>query len=66
MRLLISSVRLVGESQVLGRCIVKFATQYFECVGKESGLKSSDVAVTLAYSILMLNTDAHNKVIKVY
>lgn len=65
MRLFISSVRLVGESQVLERCINTFANEYFNTAGGESELKSPSVAVTLAYSIMLLHTDLHHKILRV-
>lgn len=63
MRLFMSSVRVVGESQCIERCLDSFADKYFKDAG--AGLKSPSVAVTLAYSIIILQTDLHNKVLKV-
>jgi hypothetical protein len=36
----------------------KFAERYVKCNG--ASFKSADVAYVLAYSVIMLNTDAHN------
>lgn len=36
----------------------KFAERYVKC--NPSSFKSADVAYVLAYSVIMLNTDAHN------
>jgi hypothetical protein len=36
----------------------KFAERYVKC--NPASFKSADVAYVLAYSVIMLNTDAHN------
>ena len=36
----------------------KFAERYLKC--NPGSFKSADVAYVLAYSVIMLNTDAHN------
>lgn len=36
----------------------KFAERYVSC--NPESFKSADVAYVLAYSVIMLNTDAHN------
>ena len=66
MRLFISSARLVGESQVIERCIKAFAKKYFDDAGAESGLKNFNVATLLAYSVMILHTDLHHKTFKVF
>ena len=50
--------RLPGEAQKIDRLMEKFAERYVKCNG--SSFKSADVAYVLAYSVIMLNTDAHN------
>ncbi len=40
----------------------KFAEQYVGC--NAEAFKSADVAYVLAYSVIMLNTDAHNPQVK--
>ena len=40
----------------------KFAEQYVGC--NADAFKSADVAYVLAYSVIMLNTDAHNPQVK--
>lgn len=63
--------RLPGEAQKIDRLMEKFAERYVYCKGGlleslpgtehcESKFKSADVAYVLAYSVIMLNTDAHN------
>ena len=41
----------------------KFAERYVRC--NENTFKSADVAYVLAYSVILLNTDAHNPQVKV-
>ena len=65
MRLFLSSGRLIGENQTIERCINSFATKYFTDASAQSGLKNSNVAITLAYSIMILHTDLHHKVLQV-
>ena len=40
----------------------KFAEQYLSC--NPEAFKTADVAYVLAYSVIMLNTDAHNPQVK--
>ncbi len=40
----------------------KFAERYVSC--NPEAFKSADVAYVLAYSVIMLNTDAHNPQVK--
>lgn len=57
-RKFLSGFRLPGEAQKIDRLMEKFAER-FVCCNPES-FKSADVAYVLAYSVIMLNTDAHN------
>jgi Sec7-like guanine-nucleotide exchange factor len=50
--------RLPGEAQKIDRLMEKFAERYVSC--NPGSFKSADVAYVLAYSVIMLNTDAHN------
>lgn len=50
--------RLPGEAQKIDRLMEKFAERYVKC--NPASFKSADVAYVLAYSVIMLNTDAHN------
>ena len=54
--------RLPGEAQKIDRLVEKFAERYLNCNGEF--FKSADVAYVLAYSVVMLNTDAHNPQVK--
>ena len=55
--------RLPGEAQKIDRLVEKFAERYVSC-NAESYFRSADVAYVLAYSVVMLNTDAHNPQVK--
>jgi hypothetical protein len=50
--------RLPGEAQKIDRLMEKFAERFVKC--NPGSFKSADVAYVLAYSVIMLNTDAHN------
>lgn len=56
--LLLQGFRLPGEAQKIDRLMEKFAERYVKC--NPASFKSADVAYVLAYSVIMLNTDAHN------
>eukprot|EP00798_Chlamydomonas_sp_ICE-L_P022399 gene22399-29511_t len=58
-----SGFRLPGEAQKIDRLMEKFAERYLRC--NPGSFKSADVAYVLAYSVIMLNTDAHNPSVKV-
>ncbi|RMZ52113.1 hypothetical protein APUTEX25_001307 [Auxenochlorella protothecoides] len=55
--------RLPGEAQKIDRLMEKFAERYVLC--NPDSFRSADVAYVLAYSVIMLNTDAHNPGVKV-
>ena len=57
-RTFLSGFRLPGEAQKIDRLMEKFAERYVSC--NPESFKSADVAYVLAYSVIMLNTDAHN------
>ena len=54
--------RLPGEAQKIGRIMEKFAERYCKC--SPNSFSSADTAYVLAYSVIMLNTDAHNSMVK--
>nr|XP_043629578.1 brefeldin A-inhibited guanine nucleotide-exchange protein 2-like [Erigeron canadensis] len=54
--------RLPGEAQKIDRIMEKFAQHYCKCNPK--AFVSADTAYVLAYSVIMLNTDAHNPMVK--
>jgi len=62
-RKFLAGFRLPGEAQKIDRLMEKFAERYVSC--NQDAFKSADVAYILAYSVIMLNTDAHNPMVKV-
>ncbi|GIM16141.1 hypothetical protein Vretimale_18795, partial [Volvox reticuliferus] len=61
-RAFLAGFRLPGEAQKIDRLMEKFAERYVKC--NPGSFKSADVAYVLAYSVIMLNTDAHNPQVK--
>ncbi|EFN54845.1 hypothetical protein CHLNCDRAFT_35815 [Chlorella variabilis] len=61
-RQFLSGFRLPGEAQKIDRLMEKFAERFLSC--NPESFKSADVAYVLAYSVIMLNTDAHNNQVK--
>jgi len=61
-RLFLSGFRLPGEAQKIDRLMEKFAERF--CRENPGAFKNADTAYVLAYSIIMLNTDAHNPMVK--
>ncbi|KAH0458137.1 hypothetical protein IEQ34_013452 [Dendrobium chrysotoxum] len=61
-RFLLRGFRLPGEAQKIDRIMEKFAERYCKC--NPSAFVSADTAYVLAYSVIMLNTDAHNSMVK--
>jgi brefeldin A-inhibited guanine nucleotide-exchange protein len=60
LRMYLQSFRLPGEAQKIDRFMLKFAEQFMG--NNPSGLfANADTAYILAFSVIMLNTDAHNK-----
>lgn len=55
----LSTFRLPGEAQTIDRMMEAFATRFFE--QSRDPLRKQDTAFILAFSIVMLNTDAHNQ-----
>ncbi|KAF6160227.1 hypothetical protein GIB67_018996 [Kingdonia uniflora] len=62
-RTFLQGFRLPGEAQKIDRIMEKFAERYWKCNTK--AFTSADTAYVLAYSVIMLNTDAHNPMVKV-
>lgn len=58
----LAGFRLPGESQKIDRIMEKFASRYCEC--NPGVFANADAAYVLAYSVIMLHTDAHNATIK--
>ncbi|PWA72449.1 Armadillo-like helical [Artemisia annua] len=61
-RAFLQGFRLPGEAQKIDRIMEKFAARYCKCNPK--AFISADTAYVLAYSVIMLNTDAHNAMVK--
>ncbi|GAB2224201.1 hypothetical protein Droror1_Dr00004952 [Drosera rotundifolia] len=61
-RAFLQSFRLPGEAQKIDRIMEKFAERYCKCNPK--AFSSADTAYVLAYSVILLNTDAHNPMVK--
>lgn len=59
LRLFMDAFRPPGEGQKIDRIMQCFGKRYFE-QNATGGLKSSDAAYVLAFSVIMLNTDLHN------
>ncbi|VDB92083.1 unnamed protein product, partial [Peniophora sp. CBMAI 1063] len=55
--------RLPGEAQKIDRFMLKFAERYIESDSKTPSA-NADAAHVLSYSVILLNTDAHNPQIK--
>eukprot|EP00897_Mesotaenium_endlicherianum_P001745 jgi/Mesen1/1599/ME000134S00728 len=61
-RSFLNGFRLPGEAQKIDRIMEKFAERYCRCNPK--AFTSADTAYVLAYSVILLNTDAHNPGVK--
>ncbi|KAF7841655.1 brefeldin A-inhibited guanine nucleotide-exchange protein 1-like isoform X1 [Senna tora] len=61
-RFFLRGFRLPGEAQKIDRIMEKFAERYCKC--NPSSFSSADTAYVLAYSVILLNTDAHNNMVK--
>lgn len=62
LRFFLRGFRLPGEAQKIDRIMEKFAERYCKC--NPSSFTSADTAYVLAYSVILLNTDAHNNMVK--
>eukprot|EP00736_Rhodelphis_marinus_P010036 Rmarinus@m.1675 len=58
----LQSFRLPGEAQKIDRIMEKFAERFHSC--NPEMFASADTAYVLAYSVIMLNTDAHNPMVR--
>ncbi|KAL6874044.1 hypothetical protein ACP4OV_014126 [Aristida adscensionis] len=61
-RFFLQGFRLPGEAQKIDRIMEKFAERYCKC--NPDAFTSADTAYVLAYSVILLNTDAHNAMVK--
>ena len=58
----VAGFRLPGEAQKIDRMMEKFAEQYHQ--HNPGVFSSADTAYVLAYSVILLNSDAHNPQVK--
>lgn len=61
---LLQTFRLPGESQVIDRIMEQFA-QHFHNQNPNGIFATPDSVYVLAFSVIMLNTDAHNPQVKI-
>lgn len=62
LRVFLECFRLPGESQKIHRIVEAFADRYYQ--QSKGILASKDAAFVLSYSVIMLNTDQHNKQVR--
>jgi brefeldin A-inhibited guanine nucleotide-exchange protein len=62
LRMFLQSFRLPGEAQKIDRYMLKFAERY--TAGNPGTFANADTAYILAFSVILLNTDAHNPQVK--
>ncbi|KAG2013698.1 Sec7 domain-containing protein [Coprinopsis cinerea AmutBmut pab1-1] len=63
LRHFLQAFRLPGEAQKIDRFLLKFAERYINGNAK-TPFANADAAYVLGYSVIMLNTDAHNPQVK--
>ncbi|KAH7916093.1 Sec7-domain-containing protein [Hygrophoropsis aurantiaca] len=63
LRIFLQAFRLPGEAQKIDRFMLKFAERYI-AGNSQTPFKNADTAYVLAYSTIMLNTDAHSPQVK--
>ena len=62
LRMFLQSFRLPGEAQKIARVLESFSSAYHtQCPGV---FRNADAAYVLSYSVIMLNTDQHNKQVR--
>ncbi|KAJ3153537.1 GDP/GTP exchange factor for ARF [Geranomyces variabilis] len=66
LRMLLESFRLPGESQQIERILEVFASAYYEAmqIKGDTELENVNAVFVLAYAVILLNTDQHNKQVK--
>ena len=62
LRRFLQSFRLPGEAQQIDRFMLKFAERYIS--GNPNAFANADTAYILAYSVILLNTDQHNEMLR--
>ncbi|KAI0638023.1 hypothetical protein C8Q77DRAFT_1047692 [Trametes polyzona] len=63
LRTFLQAFRLPGEAQKIDRFMLKFAERYI-ATNANTPFTNADTAYVLAYSTILLNTDAHNPQVK--
>ncbi|KAL7423231.1 guanine nucleotide exchange protein for ADP-robosylation factor [Cryptotrichosporon argae] len=63
LRMYLQTFRLPGEAQKIDRFMLKFAERYIQ-QNPSTHFANAGTAYVLAFSVIMLNTDAHNKNLK--
>ncbi|ESK97600.1 sec7 guanine nucleotide exchange factor [Moniliophthora roreri MCA 2997] len=63
LRVFLQAFRLPGEAQKIDRYMLKFAERYIDG-NSQTVFANADAAYVLAYSVILLNTDAHNPQVK--
>ena len=63
-RVFVSTFKLGGESYILENILTQYSKKYFEDNKENSIFQSEDEVSIFSYSILMLNTDLHNPIVK--
>ena len=61
-RYFLRDFRLPREAQKIDRIMEKFAERYCKC--NPNSFKNAEAAYVLAYSVILLNTNAHNRMVK--
>ncbi|KNE67081.1 hypothetical protein AMAG_12157 [Allomyces macrogynus ATCC 38327] len=64
MRVLMLKFRIGGESQMIDRAIDCFAKHYFAQNPDQAEIANLDAGHILAFSVIMLNTDQHNRQVR--
>ncbi|KAJ3154852.1 GDP/GTP exchange factor for ARF [Geranomyces michiganensis] len=66
LRMLLESFRLPGESQQIERILEVFASAYYEAMQLkgDTEIQNVNAVFVLAYAVILLNTDQHNKQVK--
>lgn len=64
LRRFVTKFRLPGEAQKIDRLMEKFAERYYALNPTTGPFANQDAVYILAFSVIMLNTDAHNPSIK--
>src|SRR6056297_1688355 len=60
-KVFINDIRMPGEAQMLDRILNAFAKRFFETTRNENQYATEDTVYILSFSIMLLNTDLHNR-----